>query len=154
MALNPAITAANGQTDPLRQAQLVLSGSVMSTVAVGLTGHQHSRATRGGTTSCLYALLSHACASSRQSACRHLCLSSIRCELGSSYLRAGRHAPCALDVGLGEWPSQAANVTRFPGSRMLPWAYQPRSLLIPSPHTFSQILNIGHVLGRRRAHTA
>lgn len=36
MALNPAITAANGQTEPLRQAQLVLSGSVMSTAAVGL----------------------------------------------------------------------------------------------------------------------
>ena len=36
MALSPAITAANGQSAPLQQAQLVLSGSVMSTVAVGL----------------------------------------------------------------------------------------------------------------------
>ena len=46
MALNPAITAANGQTEPLRQAQLALSGSVMSTVAVGLTRHQHGRASK------------------------------------------------------------------------------------------------------------
>ena len=46
-ALAPAITAANGQSTPLQQAQLVLSGSVMSIVAVGPPSHQISGSARG-----------------------------------------------------------------------------------------------------------
>lgn len=61
MALAPAITAANGQSAPLQQAQLMLSGSVMSTVAVGLAPHQYGRATRGEDKFLLScALLTHA----------------------------------------------------------------------------------------------
>ena len=57
MALNPAIKAANGQSAPLQQAQL-LSGSVMSTVAVGLAPHQYGRAT-GEDNFCCNVLCTH-----------------------------------------------------------------------------------------------
>ena len=145
MALSPAITAANGQTEPLRQAQLVLSGSVMSTVAVRLPPHQCVRATRGKDMfllmCALLLLLSALLRRALEIALASTpCLSSQIYKIGSSCLHANRHVPCAIKFA---WMAEPDC---------------PCHLLASLPHACpgltSHHARISHVLGRRRAHTA
>ncbi len=84
MALAPAITAANGQSAPMQQAQLLLSGSVMSTVAVLLAPEcRFGRSARCETCAFL-------CPMSYNNACGD--------KPGYGTCRHVRFSPCARDV--------------------------------------------------------